>query len=313
MRKSMSAVLTTFALLMFAVNSYSDPREGRYLGEPPPGDQVRLFAPGVVSTCFEHSAIMFTPDGREGWFARLFPAVIYVIRQLEDGKWTDPEVAPFSGEYDDLYPYLTLDGNRIIFTSRRPVTPGGEELWRDHGNLWMVERADSGWAEPEYLGTDLNFADRLSCGSVAADGTMYLSARVERDGEGQRSLFLSRLIDGHYTTPVDLGPVINSPEPEHSPCISPDGSFLIFSSFRGGKGKSDLFISLISETGGWSEPVSIGDHVNSSQKDEYPYLTHDGKYLFFNSNRVSSLNDRPVMDGPGNIYWIDAGFIDSLR
>jgi hypothetical protein len=57
----------------------------------------------------------------------------------------------------------------------------------------------------------------------------------------------------------------------------------------------------------------MGPQINSAYKDEYPYVTPDGKYLFFNSNRPSSLNSKPIEDGPGNIYWVKAEIIDSFK
>jgi len=54
---------------------------------------------------------------------------------------------------------------------------------------------------------------------------------------------------------------------------------------------------------------NIGQKINSAYKDEYPYVTPDSKYLFFNSNRPSVLNQKPIADGPGNIYWVDARII----
>lgn len=96
---------------------------GDYLGLDPPGDTPVLFAPGIVSTCREHSAAMFTPDGLEVYFGRLFPQEIVFMRQA-GGGWTLPEVAPFSGVYDDLYPFLSADGRLVVFSSNRPPEPG---------------------------------------------------------------------------------------------------------------------------------------------------------------------------------------------
>jgi hypothetical protein len=95
--------------------------------------------------------------------------------------------------------------------------------------------------------------------------------------------------------------------------VALDESFIIFSSFRGGLGRSDLFISFRKSDGDWAKPVNMGPKINSAYKDEYPYLTPDGKYLFFNSNRPSSQNRKAIPDGPGNIYWVDAKIIYDLK
>jgi ribosomal protein L24E len=56
------------------------------------------------------------------------------------------------------------------------------------------------------------------------------------------------------------------------------------------------------ENGVWTKP-----------KEGYPYVTVDGKYFFFYSNRVSVLNKNRIPDGPGNVCWIDAKFIQELK
>lgn len=118
-------------------------------------------------------------------------------------------------------------------------------------------------------------------------------------------IYRIRFLAGRYLPPEKLE-TISSPLPDHSPFIAPDESYLIWSSFRGGYGLSDLFISHRRSDGRWSEPRNLGPRINSEAKDEYPYVSPDGRFLFFNSNRISTLNTTRVPDGPGNIYWVEA-------
>ncbi len=76
---------------------------------------------------------------------------------------------------------------------------------------------------------------------------------------------------------------------------------------------SDLYISFRNDNGLWTKPKNLGRTINSAAKDEYPYISPDGKYLFFNINRPSALNKNKIPDGPGNIYWVNANFIDKLK
>jgi len=287
--------------------------KGAYLGQNPPGDTPELFAPGIVSTCKEHSAAMFTPDGNEVWFARLFPAVIYFMKQ-QDGKWTKPQVAPFSGQCDDLYPYLSLDGNKVIFCSRRPNAKAGKPLPRGQGHLWMVERTEKGWSESRHLGPLINSSIRQGASSLSNNGTLYFNRTNNEQPESSMDIFRAKLVNGHYVKPENLGEPIDSKTPDHSPFIAPDESYIIFSSFRpGGYGMSDLYISFRKADGTWTNPKNLGRTINSAAKDEYPYISPDGKYLFFNSNRPSVLNKNKIPDGPGNIYWVSARFIEKLK
>jgi Tol biopolymer transport system component len=281
--------------------------EGSYLGQKPPANLPELFGPGFVSTCREHSAAMFTPDGSEIWFGRMFPATIYCMKK-ENGRWTEPRPAPFSSGHDDLYPQLSPDGNRLVFTSTRPPRESDAVLPRGRGQLWMVERAGDDWSDPRHLGPAINFGRRHGGGSFSPSGTLYYNA----SGDGSGGIYRSVETDVGFSSPERVD-ALNSDAPDHCPFVAPDGSYIIISSFRGGFGLSDLFISFRREDGGWTEPRNMGSRINSAAKDEYPYVTPDGKYLFFNSNRISSLNPSRIPDGPGNIYWVDAGIIDELR
>jgi hypothetical protein len=111
-----------------------------------------------------------------------------------------------------------------------------------------------------------------------------------------------------------LGSEINGHRNEGFPFIAPDESYIIFSSFRPGSyGLGDLYVSFRRDDGAWTEPSNLGSKINSAAKDRFPHVSLDGKYFFFNSNRVSILNAKPIPDGPGNVYWVDAGFIKELK
>jgi hypothetical protein len=289
-------------------DSPAHPPAGEYLGQRPPGETPVLFAPGVVSTCKEHSAAMFTPDGTEMYFARMFPAAIYFMKRT-DGGWAEPEVAPFSGRYTDLYPYLSADGRFLVFSSNRPLQAGGEHRGRQL-DLWIVERTGMGWSEPRHVDLAVDSPVRLGSPAIASDGTLYFGQRVE---SASHDIFEAGREGEGYGTPRNLGSPINSDQPEHSPYIAPDGSYLLFSSFNGSQGRSDLFVSFRADDGSWTRPRNLGTRVNSPWKDEFPYVSADGKYLFFNSNRPSPLYESPIPDGPGNMYWVDASVIDEVR
>jgi hypothetical protein len=281
---------------------------GPYLGQEPPGSTPVPFAPGIVSTGLEHSAAMFTPDGREVWFGRIFPAKIYYMKMIEN-EWTESQIAPFCDTFKYLYPVLARNGNEIFFSSDRPIEQQGKRRPRGGYDIWKVERTNRGWSEPERLDDNINLSQRNSFGSMATNGSLYFAARITGRSH---EIFCSHLQDSTYSIPLELTE-LNSSTPESGPFVAPDESYLIFASFRGGFGKSDLFISYRKPDGTWTKPKNMGPGINSAYKDEYPYVSPDGKYLFFNSNRPSSLNRKPIEDGPGNIYWVDAKVMENLK
>ena len=91
-----------------------------------------------------------------------------------------------------------------------------------------------------------------------------------------------------FSTTTNLGTNINSSYNDGTPCISRDGLTLYFASMRpGGVGYHDLWVatraSIIDE---WSEPVHLGDAVNSWAQDWAPSISGDGLTLYFRSIRT---------------------------
>ncbi len=111
-----------------------------YVGQLPPGRVPEVFAPGVVSTgIHEHSAAVFSPDGEDLFFSGcgVVPHTLFHMRCGDDGTWTRPEVASFSGYRMDDQPVFTDGGSRLYFNSRRPH---GETLQDPGVSRRLVQR-----------------------------------------------------------------------------------------------------------------------------------------------------------------------------
>src|SRR5689334_14820620 len=83
-----------------------------------------IVAPGVISTGDFESHIEFTPDGHTAYFLRSLPNFAFWTifeSHLGNGQWSRPEIAPFSGHYNDADPFITRDGRFLFFMSNRPL------------------------------------------------------------------------------------------------------------------------------------------------------------------------------------------------
>jgi len=316
----MNLLFTLFSLLIL-VRPIENPEENKqngpsvfrcdYLGQKLSYKKAELFSPHFISTKVEHSAIMFTSDGKEMWFGRMNPGKIWYLT-YQDGRWSKIKKAPLDDNYSYLYPFLSPDGNRLYFTSDRPADQYGKDLHRGDGDLWYIERIKNAWDEPVHLGETINFGNRHAIDSVSSIGNIYYTARTGELYHYTTKMYCAEFKDGKYSTPHMISE-LDSEAPSLSPYVSPDETYIIFSSFRNGLGMSDLFISYKMRNSNWSTPKNLGSNVNSAFKDEFPYVTPDGKFLFFNSNRVSELNKTAIPDGSGNMYWVKAGFIEELK
>jgi Tol biopolymer transport system component len=152
------------------------------------------------------------------------------------------------------------------------------------GNLWIGGR--SGLVRLDRKGfISYGTADGFQSDSVhtineAADGTLYF-ASVRGNGRKDNDLYRSRLVNGEYQKPENLGNVINTNVTEADPFIAPDQSYLIFSSDReGGAGEGDLYISF-NQNGKWTAPQPLGSNINTAEYEYTPLVSADGKTFYF--------------------------------
>lgn len=302
-----------------------DRLKGDYLGQTPPGSDPEVFAPGIVSRGFHELGLAIAPDQSEIFYItsdRQYSHYVIITVKREDEVWGEPEVAPFSGDHSDYALAFSPDGRRLYFSSKRPV-PGTDGPSEFH-NIWRVEKADRAWSEPIFC-QDLSFEGASQVNpSFAKDGTVYY--QISRPGTGG-DLYYARISDGAYSGPIKLEAPISTEHNEGRPFISPDEDRLLFHSDRpGGSGSMDIYISFKQEDGSWGEPMNLGEPVNSEVSDFGPYLSPDGKYLFFSSYRGLSAEQlerksyRELMglygspkNGYATLYWVDARVLERIK
>jgi hypothetical protein len=90
-----------------------------------------------------------------------------------------------------------------------------------------------------------------------------------------------------WSTPLNLGPVINTAADENTPALSKDGLTLYFSSTgAGGQGKSDIWVThRADDDGPWDPPVNVLS-INSAEAESQPALSRNGHWMFFSSSRA---------------------------
>jgi Tol biopolymer transport system component len=133
-------------------------------------------------------------------------------------------------------------------------------------------------------------AKTLLLGFVAAACALGISATIASAMHGSATATSLRAAGPHFTgwsTPVNLGPTINTTSAEAGPALSKNGLSLYFYSDRpGGFGVSDIWVSQReSVDDAWGAPVNLGPTINSAFADIVPAFSRDGHWVFFASFR----------------------------
>jgi hypothetical protein len=278
---------------------------GPYFDMTPPGATPELFAPDIVSTNWGgHSSVAFSPDGSEAfWSAYHMPSDSGYGRggmrfsKITNGRWIVPQAPSFvttEGQYDDV-PFFSQDGNKLYFISRRSLQPGGPATKE---NIWITDRTAGGWGEPYPAPGEVNSIQMHWQFSLTNSGTIYFGGEGA-DELGRGDIYRSTLVDGQYSTPENLGDIINTPAGEACPFIAPDESYLIFASsgHQSTDNRMEMYISWKKDDGNWTDPVSTG------LEGLCPMLSPEGKYLFY----------RGAVDEVFGVYWLRADFLDELK
>ena len=252
-----------------------------------------MVGPGVLSTQDDEVGIALSPDGETAYFTKRSPTTntpprsVICFTRRHGRAWSEPEVAPFSVTYNDFGVTVSADGKRLIFTSDRPNAEGKKAA----ADLWMVERHDEGWSEPQNLGAPINTPGNEAYPSLAADGSLYFASN-RAGGKGASDLYRSRYVEGRYTAPENLGS-LNTEGYESQPAIAPDQRFLVFVSVDrpdtlatagAPYSRTDLYVSF-RDGKNWSPPRHLDAPINSPDNESGPGVSADGAWLYFSSDR----------------------------
>lgn len=300
---------------------------GDYLGQNLPKDSAVLFAPGIVSTGMADRDIVVYPDGSEIYFCKNIKnfkfSTIFYTKQL-NGVWTKPKVLEFATnpKFKYIEPHISPDGSKFFFASNMDI----EGIDPGIMNIWISDRTENGWGEPYSIGAPITTNTDQYFPSVTKDGTLYYTSE---DSTNEEFIFRSKLVNGIYQEPEKLPLQVNGGRARFNAQISPDESFIIVPTFGypDTYGATDYYIVFRNENDTWSEPINMGNQVNSANGQEWSAsISPDGKYLFFMSARVSEIEiegeinlefydkmHNSPQNGLSDIYWISTDFIEDLR
>jgi outer membrane protein OmpA-like peptidoglycan-associated protein len=126
----------------------------------------------------------------------------------------------------------------------------------------------------------------------AAGDQIYFSSNINKkkkkgkkakDGKVKMKIYTSTKTGDTWSEPIELPFNAEGQWDVCHPALSIEGDRLIFASDQpGGNGKMDLYVSYrVGET--WAEPINLGNKINSSGNDLFPFL-HADNTLYFSSD-----------------------------
>lgn len=205
---------------------------------------------GSINTEYHEGTCAFSNEGNKVYFTRdnyfkrrLTPSSddivqlkLYVAeRENEEGKWEIIDEIPFNNDdYSVMHPSLSEDGNALYFAS---TMPGGY----GETDIYVSYRVGSSWGTPENLGPEINSEGRDQFPFIAKDGILFY-ASDGMAGLGGLDIFKSRLVDGNWASPKNMGAPVNSNADDFGLIMETESRSGYFTSRRaGGSGLDDIY------------------------------------------------------------------------
>ncbi len=204
------------------------------------------------------------------------------------GDWSEPaDLASLPGSGGGLSTpavdgcaSLSPDGLSVAFTSNRT----------GNFDIYVASRASKadGFGSPVRLPEPINTSSNEPCPTLAQGNQLFFSS--DRDDPAY-DLYVSHRAGDSWSAPVRLGPTQPAWLARGKRGDLRDGGqeAMIFSSRRPDGSEGKIYESV---NGGPASLVAGGPH--SSASDNRPSVTHDGKTIFFNSNRYGTLGGQDL-------------------
>ena len=186
--------------------------------------------------------------------------------------------------YDEISPKISADGKTLYFGRKlSPQNVGGRS---DKEDIWQSETIDGiTWTPGVNLGPPVNTPTTNNLVSVSTDNNTLLFHA--NDGFA----VMHRTSHGGWSALEDLGIRFRNESDFLEGCLSSDGKAIIFVAklkanayYRGDNAERDIYVCLKNANGRWSSPIHTGKILNSEGDEYSPFLSADGRTLYFATN-----------------------------
>ncbi|MEW7280882.1 OmpA family protein [Aquimarina sp. 2201CG1-2-11] len=181
-----------------------------------PVSEVETFSKEVNSKLHEGN-FCFTSDGNTIYISKsnsekgkkkfdsIHANAIHLYKAVKvEGEWSKPEKLVFNDvNYSIEHPSLSSDGKTLYFSSNMPGGYGGFDIYA------VAVNEDGSYGNPENLGAKINTSQREQFPFVSDEGHLFFSSNGHL-GLGMMDIFVAKLIEDEFASPINLGAPINS-------------------------------------------------------------------------------------------------------
>lgn len=187
-----------------------------------------------------------------------------------------------------ILPVLSPDGKRLYFDRKENINNIGN--YKDPDDIWYSDRKNGYWSEPQNAEIPINSRGSDVLFSITPDGKRALlyGAYPNSEGKLDTGFAIAQWNGLRWSKPVPLKikNFYNKNFSFYGNLSAHETVLLLSLERKDSRGDLDIYVSFLNEfTNEWSEPINLGDGINSKYLELSPYLSKDGKTLYFASDR----------------------------
>jgi hypothetical protein len=196
----------------------------------------------AINSKFNEGSATLSPDGRTIYFTRCdaedgFGNCDLYTADFLGGTWVNVRnLGPtVNSSAWDSHPNITPDGKRLYFTSNRKGGFGKSDLF-------VTTRRDDGtWTTAENLGPIINTVeDEVTPFFHEINNTLYFSSTGHLKNFGGYDIYKARVLDDHWESPKNIGPLVNTIGNEYYFSIDGKGTRLFYASAKGDPNTAEI-------------------------------------------------------------------------
>ena len=226
-------------------------------------------------------------------------ADISIPELLSRGLITEPLDKNVNSDYSELNPLLSTDGKTMYFSRKNhPENMGGVT---DKEDIWYSQLGtDGNWNLARNMGAKFNNAGPNFVNAVSStpDGqtVLILGNKYLPNGKMLAGVSVSTHVGGNWTDPkaIQIENDYNFNEKANYFLGNTRKTLLMSVEREDSHGGRDLYVSFQKSDSTWSEPLNLGDVLNTANEESAPFLASDDKTLYFSSNGFSGYGGADV-------------------
>jgi outer membrane protein OmpA-like peptidoglycan-associated protein len=193
----------------------------------------------------------------------------------------------WNGTYDKTQPVISPDGKTLYCINwNDPTNVGGKDDANDV--MYSTLGSDGKWGPLKNIGRPINNKSSNFVIACSPDNNMLVLANqydVNGESNGGGMSISLRNSDGNFSIPVNQVIKNYKNKSEYVSYFIPTNNKTLLLGIESDKGfgDQDLHVSFLNNDNTWSEPLNMGNIINSAGPDATPFLAADGKTLFFSS------------------------------